>query len=628
MLRYALPTHQKIILFFVCWILNMGISSAQLDTILIDLGNGNASNLPWNNLLNANNAVINDLTDAQGFSTGFSIEVTDGFTGTNTNGTTNPNPAIGFPVSATEDSFFGNTNMFNGGINPTAAVTLSNLNPNQEYHIELFASRLANDNRETQYVVDGASSNTYFLQVSSNTSSVVQATAFPDATGTITITTSPGPNNDNAFGFYYLGAMKLMYPSQNLMPNLSLVSPVGGEFWQVGKTPSITWNSQGITTVNIDYSIDNGLSWFSLGTQNALAQSYDWIVPNTPSTNCLVRVNGGGFTIQSPSVFEISSTQDDCHIVVLGSSTAAGTGPTSPDSTWVNRYSKAIFQQNTRYTLTNLALGGQTTYNIVPDGAVVPAGFTINPNRNLTAALALNPSAIIVNMPSNDAANNISTEEQLFNFDLIQSVAACEGVETWICTTQPRNNFNAAQVQIQKEVRDSVLSKYGTYALDFWTGFATANDSIVSIYDSGDGVHLNDAAHRVLYERVFNKNIHQIDCSNSSIQQSTITHTFADWEIDYHAGNPYIDVVFETISNASIELELFDINGNTINTYNQNINSAGTHMVTWNAPIAAGTPQQYLFIQITIIDDNGIKKGNLDLGCKDLNQHFYRITVE
>ncbi|MFT5667674.1 MAG: lysophospholipase L1-like esterase, partial [Vicingaceae bacterium] len=55
------------------------------------------------------------------------------------------------------------------------------------------------------------------------------------------------------------------------------------------------------------------------------------------------------------------------HVVVLGSSTAAGTGPSSSDSAWVNRYRRHLQALNPQNVVTNLGVGGTTTYNIMPD---------------------------------------------------------------------------------------------------------------------------------------------------------------------------------------------------------------------------------------------------------------------
>lgn len=185
-------------------------------------------------------------------------------------------------------------------------------------------------------------------------------------------------------------------------------------------------------------------------------------------------------------------------LVVLGSSTSAGTGPRDPKDAYVPRYQAYLARRFPDLTLINLAVGGQTTYQIQPTGFVPPANRPAPvEGKNITAALALRPVAIIVNLPSNDAAAGIPAVEQLENFARVAKLASDAHVALWVTTTQPRN-FAAAQVATQRQVRSALLSTYAPRTLEFWTPFAAADGSIRPDYDSGDGVHLNAKAHTIL----------------------------------------------------------------------------------------------------------------------------------
>jgi len=186
-------------------------------------------------------------------------------------------------------------------------------------------------------------------------------------------------------------------------------------------------------------------------------------------------------------------------IVVLGSSTAAGIGPKSPKNAWVLRYQSYLAKQLPRVTLLNLASGGQTTFELQPTGYVPPVNRPAPvESKNITAALALNPSAIIVNLPSNDQANRYPLAEQLANYGRIAKLASDAHVPLWVSTTQPRNFDDAAQLDALMQMRDRIFQKFAPRALDFWTPFAAPNGSIKANFDSGDGTHLNDAAHALL----------------------------------------------------------------------------------------------------------------------------------
>jgi hypothetical protein len=534
----------------------------QNDTVLIDFGN-TLSPAPWNNVTNSTNGSVNNLINNKGFSTPYNISVYDSFKGINNSGTTASNQSLGIHSNASSDSFFGNTHLFNGSTEPTGAIELSNLDTSKNYTISIFSSRIATDNRETMYVFIGQVSDTLYLNVSSNTINEVVSVMKPDSSGSLKIKVSEGPNNDNSYGFFYLGVMKISYSHIPLGPqSLALISPNGGETWQSGKTPSIIWQSDNISSLILEYSINNGNSWITIDTVTAYQNSYSWQVPNLSSINCLIKLSSDSLLVQSISNFEITHDTGTCIIVVLGSSTAAGAGTSHPDSTWVNRYRKHISQNNTKYEVINLAKGGYTTYHILPTGSIISAGIsiTIDTARNITKALTYNPYSIIVNMPSNDAANNFSVQQQLDNFNLMSDTANANDADIWICTTQPRNFSNFNQIQIQKDTKDSILAIYGNNAIDFWNGFADINGHIDSIYDSGDGVHMNDLGHFVLYDRVMSKQIHSVNCNSiTSILNSNKSTPFIKCY-----PNPFtneLNFKLDLLNKSDVSLKIFNVRG-------------------------------------------------------------------
>lgn len=93
---------------------------------------------------------------------------------------------------------------------------------------------------------------------------------------------------------------------------LTVTSPNGGEVWTAGENRTITWNSRGpISDVKIDYSINGGTDWTTIIASTPNDDSYPWTVPNTPSTQCFVRVSdaatGEKLTDVSDNLFSIVS---------------------------------------------------------------------------------------------------------------------------------------------------------------------------------------------------------------------------------------------------------------------------------------------------------------------------------
>lgn len=187
----------------------------------------------------------------------------------------------------------------------------------------------------------------------------------------------------------------------------------------------------------------------------------------------------------------------DYVIVVLGSSTAEGVGPSKKESSWVSLFSDYLNTHDFRAKVFNLARGGYQTSNILPSG---------DPDRNITKALSYSPDAIIINLPSNDAEQNTSAREQMENYKKILSEVDGE-IPIWITTPQPRN-FERSKVHIQREMVDATYAAFKEpFVIDFWTCLTDEKGYIKKKFDSGDGIHLNDAAHHLLFQRVVKENI-------------------------------------------------------------------------------------------------------------------------
>ncbi|MFT3912000.1 MAG: GDSL-type esterase/lipase family protein [Ferruginibacter sp.] len=190
-------------------------------------------------------------------------------------------------------------------------------------------------------------------------------------------------------------------------------------------------------------------------------------------------------------------------VVVLGSSTAYGTGATVYDSSWVGRYTAYLLRKNANNIIYNLGIPGFTTYqNLCPTGFVPPANRpSPNSSFNITAALDLHPDALIINMPSNDAANDYTVAEQQANFERAMHLADSANVPVWVTTTQPRNNMSGAQIANLIAMRDWITSRFGSKSVDFWSTVANGDGSIATFYDFDD-VHMNNQGHNLFYKRI------------------------------------------------------------------------------------------------------------------------------
>ncbi|MCX6010195.1 MAG: Ig-like domain-containing protein, partial [Chloroflexi bacterium] len=81
--------------------------------------------------------------------------------------------------------------------------------------------------------------------------------------------------------------------SDRTRPIVSVMSPNGGEVWATGDQQNVTWEAQdnvGISSINILYSIDEGLTWTLIADDQSNSGSYSWIVPDKPASTYKVKV--------------------------------------------------------------------------------------------------------------------------------------------------------------------------------------------------------------------------------------------------------------------------------------------------------------------------------------------------
>ena len=79
---------------------------------------------------------------------------------------------------------------------------------------------------------------------------------------------------------------------KNQKDTLTVTSPNGGESWEATSVHTITWTTQGsVGNVKIEYSTNGGTSYTDIVASASNSGTYSWTVPNTPSSNCLVRIS-------------------------------------------------------------------------------------------------------------------------------------------------------------------------------------------------------------------------------------------------------------------------------------------------------------------------------------------------
>ncbi|CAM4233932.1 Lysophospholipase L1 [Pedobacter westerhofensis] len=198
-------------------------------------------------------------------------------------------------------------------------------------------------------------------------------------------------------------------------------------------------------------------------------------------------------------------------IVILGASTAYGTGSSPIDSSWVNRLRLTTAQNPKPLTYINLALGGYTTYQAMPTGFVspIPNRPAPDPKRNITKAISLHPDLVMITFPSHDVNQGFTGDEVINNYARIISLLDSAKVPYILFGTQPKNFTELSKRQELKSINDRIRAIYGERSNDYFDQISTADLKIKPEYAYGDGTHLNNKGHKLIMNTVLNHAIFQ-----------------------------------------------------------------------------------------------------------------------
>jgi hypothetical protein len=195
--------------------------SISAQTYLIDFGGANITtrgpipddpNNYWNNVAVAvgttTNGVVTNLVSSLNSTSSISLVMISRFNANNENGA---QVSSVYPVDATRDSLYGNTEAFNNLTDIFPSFKLTGLDPVTKYTLTFYASRTGvSDIRETDYTVTGASSGLATLDAANNIDlSASVADISPDGAGEIRIDLTPSANNNNGNHFTYLGVLQV-----------------------------------------------------------------------------------------------------------------------------------------------------------------------------------------------------------------------------------------------------------------------------------------------------------------------------------------------------------------------------------------------------------------------------------
>ena len=88
-----------------------------------------------------------------------------------------------------------------------------------------------------------------------------------------------------------------------LSQNIEVVSPNGGEFWEMNTLKEIKWTSSGVANVKIEYTANSDTTWNTIiSSISASIGNYYWMIPNITSKLCRIRIS----STDDASIFDVS----------------------------------------------------------------------------------------------------------------------------------------------------------------------------------------------------------------------------------------------------------------------------------------------------------------------------------
>ena len=283
------------------------------------------------------------------------------------------------------------------------------------------------------------------------------------------LTVSNGCKDETSGGVY----VSVGNPDTN-RSSVTVTSPNGGEDWTVGTTQTITWTPDHLVagSYDIQYSIDGGATWITVATDlPGTSTSYSWVVPNTPTTDALVKVTGTDgtgtdYTDQSDNVFTISAPVLTVTSPVGGENWPIGS---THEITWTAENVSA-----SQYSISYSVDGPSGTFTPITtvDGSIYSYDWPVTGPGTSNA---------VVKVTALDSSGNpiIADDSNVFTISQpVLTVTSPDGGENWPIGSTHEITWTAENVSAsQYSISYSVDGPSGTF-----TPITTVNGSVTS-YD-------------------------------------------------------------------------------------------------------------------------------------------------
>jgi lysophospholipase L1-like esterase len=191
-------------------------------------------------------------------------------------------------------------------------------------------------------------------------------------------------------------------------------------------------------------------------------------------------------------------------LAVLGSSTAAGTGASQANHSWVGLLQTWLMRTKGEKIINLAAPGVLSSSALCNREASSNLIELISPTRNIDKALKLGANRLILAFPSNDTTNGIPAEQTISNFlDMRQCAQSNDKVQIAVMSSLPRSGLSKKQNAAIAQIDAAMQKEFGHCFINVRSALADSSDENPRRdLSAGDGVHFNDAGHAVIFATV------------------------------------------------------------------------------------------------------------------------------
>ena len=352
---------------------------------------------------------------------------------------------------------------------------------------------------------------------------------------------------------------------------VTVIAPNGGEDWTVGDQQNITWTSEDITNVKIEYSTDNGSAWLDVvASVPAASGSYSWTIPDTPSTECLVRISDVG----NAAVFDVSDatfTISDLVTVTAPNGGEVWTGYEQQNITWT---SEDITNVKIEYSTDN----GGAWLDVVASVPAVSGSYSWTvPNTPSSQCL------VRISDASNASMNDISDATFTIAAGPTITVTAPNGGENWEVGTDYNITWSRQDVSLVK-------IEYSTDNGGIWLDVIASTPAAIGAYNwtipntpsTECLVRLSDVGNAAVYD-VSDNTFTIEDPVSADDLKSGIPKEYALYQNYPNPFNPSTKIEFAIPSQSQVTIDIFNQLGEQVATILNSNLSAGYYKIEFDA---------------------------------------------